>query len=357
MSNLLAENEWDDKSQWFLGVSHEEWRAPVVQAFIPQQNTRISNTAISGLSPFPHLGPMDAASTGTGVQIGNSFTPWSTRGTWFLGYAGYGAPTQFDSNSSMISSGSGPSMITTSTTSLKPYYGPKLGRYSLGYNHDFFVFTMAQDNPNRFLAGLALRIGILADYGILSMSSINQSTSVASGAINLTSSSYESRTIKSALGTGYAVYGLHYELPISRFQLYGDMTYYNGIGAGSLKESGTGINSILNISIPSPISLKHEYKTTAYGVGGKIGLAFSITDSLQIRASYSARNVTHQEKSVKTNDQQGLTALLLSGLVGGGGASSNLARALVVNNLNDIGPIPSLNDNLRVTMLEFVYRF
>ncbi|TGK87138.1 hypothetical protein EHQ24_05985 [Leptospira noumeaensis] len=326
---------------------------------LTMQNSLIVNRLVGGTTSFSI--PATNKFKGKGVEFGINARHSGLLGTDFgISFATLFADSIFsgDYSNSTARLGSGSSAVTIGSESFvaSEFTSNRLQTANIKLAENIYIF---HDSGNKFLEGLALRLGgeIYGNevkskspyYFTNSSTTTNGTTAFSSGA---GASSIEKLTYNEAYLN--AILGLGYNLKIAEgHNISLGYEYLKSVANSGNYENKTSSLFVLTPTIAFPFENKIKGKVDSELVGSRIsiGYRFNISENVSFGLNYSHTEATHRVVDSKVKEAGNILTLL------GGSSSSINFLPFILGSQPGFGPFPENKDIRRQIGFEVSYRF
>ncbi|PJZ46105.1 hypothetical protein [Leptospira brenneri] len=323
------------------------------------QNSLIFNRLIGGTTSFGV--PATNKFRGKGIEFGTNTRHSGLLGTDFsVSFATLFADSNYsgDYNSSTMRIGSGSSAMNFASESFiaSEFTSNRLQTANIKVAENIYLL---HDSSNKFLQGLALRVGGEI-YGneVKSTSPYYFSNSAStSGGTTLFSSGFGASSIeKLTYNEAYlnAILGLGYNLKIAEgHNISLGYEYLKSVANSGNYENKISSLLVLTPTIAFPFENKIKGKVDSELVGNRftIGYRFNITEDVSFGINYAHTEATHRVVDSKVKEPGNILTLLSSG------SGSINPIPFILGSQPGFGPFPENKDIRRQIGIEIVFKF
>ncbi|TGL90981.1 hypothetical protein EHQ68_06110 [Leptospira congkakensis] len=358
-NSVLFADDKKDSSVYFRGVNLTVDSATLKNG-LTMPNALIFNNLVGGSTNFSI--PATNLFKGQGIEMGTNMRHNGLLGTDIgISFATLFADSNFrtDYSSSSTRIGFGPTAMVSSNESIamREYTSNRLQTANIKIAENIYLF---HDSGNRFLEGLALRLGGEI-YGnevkTKTPYSFNSSNATLNGmnisTVGINGSSVSQLTYNEAYLN--AVVGLGYNLKIAEgHNISFGYEYLKSVAnSGNYVDKTRSLTALTtNILIPGNSKVKGKIDSELEGNRISVGYRFDVSENVSFGISYSHTEATHKVVDSKIKGAGNISTLFSEGLSG----NINLIP-LILGSQPGFGPFPENKDIRRQIGINIVYKF
>jgi len=233
----------------------------------------------------------------------------------------------------------GNSYLNTSDTNFSVYSLGSIHKYSMQYDHDFYLIP---DHPSKYLVGLGIKVGVYAEHDTFSSKSYSfgsteNELSIPDSQLKQNGSGYpipQQEKYNEYLGSGLigGVYRVA-TLPDQELEIAG--TYYDGSSKiYQISRFNTYLPNSNNLLYPIQNTEKYSANSEIQGRFYIFSYIFKLTDFRSFKLFISDRDMNHRVSSIDTK--------------------SNPNSIL---NFSPLGPFPDTSEKIRTIGFQFQFKF